>query len=88
MKLTVLRPNFTSVEIGYKTTLFFSYSTLVALATTSGHYRTDTKWSATTSRHMKEFGLLGELYKPVPQAELELMVAKRFDEDRVPFQNL
>lgn len=57
MKLTPIGPNQTEIELetkrGDSLTLFFSYQTLVALHVDGlGFFRTSTKWSKTTSRHI------------------------------------
>ena len=53
--------------------LYFSYKTLVALRDSDGKcYKTEKKWSRTTSKHIGQFGMGNAT--PVDQAVLEGMV--------------
>ena len=66
MTLTPIKANMTELEIdGMR--ILFSYKTPVAVMHTDGYtYRTDKKWSATTSRHINQWissnGLFGALF--------------------------
>lgn len=51
VKLKILEPKFFEVTIGDKS-LYFSYETLVAVRDRSAWFRTDKKYSATTSKHL------------------------------------
>jgi hypothetical protein len=65
MKLKIIGPNQTEVSNGDKT-VFFSYETPVAAKTIEGFFRTDYKWSPTTSKHINRW-LDGREAKPKPQ---------------------
>jgi len=55
MKLRSLKKNLTEVEIG-QVTILFSYKTPVACHIEGqGYFRTEQKWSTTTSRHINEW---------------------------------
>ncbi len=54
MKLRPLAKNMTVLEKG-DTSVLFSYSTPVAACINGKYYRTDSKWSATTSRHIDQW---------------------------------
>ena len=73
MQLTKLNPNMTEVSLGDRTVLF-SYNTPVAYTDGKGnHFKTDKKWSATTSKHINKW-LAGKPAKSVPQAELDNLI--------------
>lgn len=56
MKLTPLGKNLSVLTIGeqtsFHTEILFSYETPVAARTPAGDFRTEKKWSVTTSRHI------------------------------------
>ncbi len=68
MKLTPIAPNMTEIETA-KATVLFSYSTPVACCMQNGSdfFRTDHKWSVTTTRHINKW-LDGAKAKSKPQA--------------------
>tara|TARA_X000000368_G_C22941702_1_gene672477 strand:+ start:808 stop:1041 length:234 start_codon:yes stop_codon:yes gene_type:complete len=56
MKLSIIGSNQTQVTFSDGTQVFFSYNTPVACQTrTFDYFRTATKWSATTSRHINKW---------------------------------
>lgn len=71
VSLQQLQTNFTYVTIDDKE-LYFSYNTLVAVSTLEGSYKTSTKYSATTTRHMNKHGLKN--WKELDQQTLEALV--------------
>ena len=63
MKLRILGSNQTQVTFADGTQVFFSYNTPVACQTRSyDYFRTSTKWSATTTRHINKWfdGVIGK----------------------------
>jgi len=52
MKLTPIKKNMTEVEIAPLCKVLFSYKTPVAASIDGQYYRTSTKYSATTTRHI------------------------------------
>jgi hypothetical protein len=69
MKLIPLKANMTELQMGGGLTMLFSYQTPVACRWTNGssyqNYKTDKKWSQTTSRHINGwFGGDGAIFKP------------------------
>jgi len=76
MKLTSIKANMTEIEIGDKTILF-SYKTPVAYHQVGvGSFKTDKKWSNTTSRHITQWGKIHGLDFPntVSQEELDNLI--------------
>jgi hypothetical protein len=69
VKTRPIGPNQTEVSVGDKT-LFFSYETLVALNMNGKFYRTNERYSVTTSKHINRW-LSGAKADEVSQAELE-----------------
>lgn len=56
MKVTNVAANQTEITLANGTTLFQSYNTIVAAHVPGeGFYKTSTKWSVTTSRHINQF---------------------------------
>ncbi len=56
MKLNPVAANQTEVELPDGTTVFFSYKTAVAAHIPgNGYYKTEKKWSVTTSKHIGKF---------------------------------
>lgn len=61
MKLKPIKQNMTVVTIDDATDVLFSYETPVAARIGDIYYKTDHKWSRTTSRHISQYlnGSLG-----------------------------
>ncbi len=55
MKLTKINTNESELTLKSGTTILFSYSTPVAGWDDEGPFRTSTKWSVTTSRHINKY---------------------------------
>lgn len=55
MKLIPLASNMTELELTDGTRVLFSYQTPVAAQTHEGCFKTDKKWSATTTRHINKW---------------------------------
>lgn len=73
MQLTKLNPNMTEVSFG-ETTVLFSYNTPVAYTDEKGnHFKTDKKWSNTTSKHINKW-LAGEPAQLVNQSVLDNLI--------------
>ena len=53
--------------------LFFSYATLVAVSSAQGQFKTSTKFSTTTTKHMSKMGVGG--FQELSQEELERLAA-------------
>lgn len=70
-----IRNNLNMVELNGKQ-LYFSYDTLIAIRgdfnTVYREFKTSTKYSTTTSRHMNQLGM--QEWLEVPQEELENMI--------------
>lgn len=69
MNLNPIKANMTELDLGNGTVVLFSYKTPVACRHSDGMtYRTDKKWSVTTSRHINTWlascGVLGSEFKP------------------------
>jgi hypothetical protein len=54
MRLNPIGSNMTEVEVKGATVLF-SYSTPVACKSLGNYYKTETKWSQTTTRHINKW---------------------------------
>jgi len=65
MKLRPIASNMTEVEIK-GATILFSYETPVACRSLNNYYRTEQKWSQTTSRHINKW-LNGKTAELKPQ---------------------
>ena len=66
MQLKPIASNMTQLDLnGYQ--ILFSYQTHVACLSDNGYYRTATKWSSTTTRHINKW-LDGVLAKEQPQS--------------------
>lgn len=68
MTLNPIKANMTELDLGNGTRVLFSYKTPVAMLHSDGMtYRTDKKWSVTTSRHINQwlasYGVLGTEFK-------------------------
>lgn len=74
MNLKPIASNMTEVTMG-DCTVLFSYQTPVACCIKGdGYYRTDKKWSITTSRHINKW-LDGITAKPAPQSFFDNLAA-------------
>ena len=67
MQLRPIASNMTQLDLNNGYQVLFSYQTPVACLSDNGYYRTATKWSATTTRHINKW-LDGVLAKEQPQA--------------------
>lgn len=67
MKLNCIGSNQNEATLGNGTVVFFSYSTPVAAFFEYKYYRTDKKWSVTTSKHINRW-LNGTEAEERPQA--------------------
>ena len=66
MNIRNIGSNMTQLDLADGTSVLFSYSTPVAALTDNGYYRTSTKYSSTTTRHINKW-LDGVLAKEQPQ---------------------
>ena len=66
MKLRQIASNMTQLDLNNGYQVLFSYQTPVACLSDNGYYRTSTKWSSTTSRHINKW-LEGVKYEVQPQ---------------------
>lgn len=72
MRLKTLGPNCHEMEAG-EVTILFSYATPVAMHVAGvGYFRTSTKHSVTTSRHVNAL-LAGAKAREIPQESLDAM---------------
>ena len=74
MKLRQIASNMTQLDLNNGYQVLFSYETPVACLSDNGYYRTSTKWSTTTSRHINKW-LGGVLAKEQPQQFFDELVA-------------
>jgi hypothetical protein len=72
MKLNNIGPNQTEITIG-NTVVLFSYKTPVAANVNGKFYRTESKWSPTTSKHINHW-LNGANADKQPQAFFDNLV--------------
>jgi len=73
MQLIPIKANMTQLNIG-EYTILFSYRTPVAFHRSgSGYFKTEKKWSATTSRHINLW-LHGANAESVPQDEIDAIL--------------
>ena len=77
MQLRPIASNMTQVDLNNGYQVLFSYQTPVACLSDNGYYRTATKWSVTTSRHINKW-LDGVLAKEQPQQFFDEL-ARRLD---------
>ena len=73
MKIIKYGSNHVVIELTKDLEVLFSYSTLVAGINKEGYFKTTTKWSVTTSRHINQY-LEGVKAREVPQAYLDNML--------------
>ena len=74
MQLRPIASNMTQLDLADGTSVLFSYRTPVACLTDNGYYRTATKWSVTTSRHINKW-LDGVNATTVDQEMLDALTA-------------
>ena len=74
MQLRPIASNMTQLDLADGTSVLFSYKTPVAALTDNGYYRTSTKWSVTTSRHINKW-LEGVNADTVDQEILDALTA-------------
>lgn len=55
MNLNPIRANMTELDLGDGTIILFSYKTPVAAQIDRVYYKTEYKWSATTTRHINQW---------------------------------
>ena len=67
MQLRPIASNITQLDLPNGYQVLFSYQTPVACLSDNGYYRTATKWSSTTTRHINKW-LDGVLAKEQPQS--------------------
>ena len=67
MQLRPIASNMTQLDLPNGYQVLFSYQTPVACLSDNGYYRTATKWSGTTPRHINKW-LDGVLAKEQPQS--------------------
>ena len=67
MQLRPIASNMTQLDLPNGYQVLFSYQTPVACLSDNGYYRTATKWSSTTTRHINKW-LDGVLAKAQPQS--------------------
>lgn len=63
----IIGSNMSQKHFGVDTVVLFSYDTPVAAVIDGVSYRTEKKWSNTTSRHINKWGLHG-VVRTVPQS--------------------
>ena len=74
MQLKPIASNMTQLDLSNGDQILFSYQTPVACLSDNGYYRTSTKWSTTTTRHINKW-LDGVLAKEQPQQFFDELVA-------------
>ena len=66
MNLIPIKANMTEVDLGNGKTVLFSYKTPVAYAVTTDNeqiiYKTEKKWSNTTTRHINQWIVLKDVW--------------------------
>lgn len=72
----ILSPNHVQVHLGSKVTVLFSYRTPVAALVDDKYYRSDQKYSRTTSKHVREWlsGVHPDHIEDVSEEFLELLI--------------
>ena len=80
MTLNPIRANMTELELNNGTKVLFSYKTPVAcLVNANGvwhQYKTDKKWSNTTTRHINNWNPLGGAYGILAQKYFDNLVSE------------
>ena len=74
MKIAVKGSNMTELEVNGKS-IMFSYSTPVAGYDDEGAFRTEEKFSVTTSKHINKYLGGKDVGRLVPQAYIESLVS-------------
>lgn len=78
MKLIPLRANMTELQLENGTRVLFSYQTPVgAIVNEDGvfhQYKTEKKWSMTTSRHINQWNPMGGAYGLQPQEYFDNLI--------------
>ena len=75
MKLNPIGPNCTEIDLCDGVRVLFSYKTPVAYRQDGKCYRTDCRWSNTTTRHINRW-LDGRDAEEVPQSALDALLVK------------
>jgi hypothetical protein len=73
MKLKLIANNMTELSINGIGTILFSYETPVAAHTPNGIFKTEKKWSSTTSRHINIW-CKGIIAKQAPQEFFDKLI--------------
>ena len=74
MKIKQIASNMTEATVN-NITLLYSYETPVAGYDDKGAFRTDEKFSSTTSKHINKYLGGKDVGRTIPQADIEGMVA-------------
>ena len=74
MNLNPIRQNMTELAINGVGTILFSYRTPVAARTPDGCFKTEKRWSNTTSRHIAEWG--AKEFPTKPQEYFDSLISK------------
>lgn len=75
MKLRIVGPNQTEITTARGNKVLYSYETPVAAITEQGLFRTATKWSPTTSKHINKYLGGADMGKVVEQSWFDGLVA-------------
>jgi len=73
MNLNPIKTNMTELAVNGVGTILFSYRTPVAAKTPEGSFKTEKKWSNTTSRHITQWG--GKEWPTQPQEWFDNLIA-------------
>ena len=76
MKLLENSSNYVLVELNDNLEILFSYKTPVAGRNKLGYFRTDKKWSVTTSKHIDTYLKYVSVVGQMPQEEINTMLNK------------
>ena len=76
MKLNPIKSNMTELDVGNGVTVLFSYRTPVAGYDGQGAFRTDQKFSVTTSKHVNQYLGGKDRGRVVPQEWIEKLVGE------------
>lgn len=72
VKISPVASNMTELELANGDVVLFSYKTPVAIRSTAGAFKTDCRWSSTTTRHINKWG--GSEWPTKPQAFFDGLV--------------
>ena len=80
MKITETGSNYTVVEINDKLEILFSYKTPVAgyqrgIGVIAGYFKTDKKWSVTTSKHINKYLKGITAIRIMPQEQIDKLAS-------------